>query len=163
MTALTFGSIIDSTPTTCCSLGTRTTTRRPFSRIHSPRSMASRLAASATRFFLAPLARSRRRLRSTSTMCFLRVWCSKPRAGYPASTSRNKYLVKPTYLSAEMSSFAQYDWRARPWLTLNLGLRYDYFSQLSETNNQISNVDLAAARIIVAGSDTSSTAGLAED
>jgi outer membrane receptor protein involved in Fe transport len=83
--------------------------------------------------------------------------------GYPASTSRNKYLVKPTYLSAEMSSFAQYDWRARPWLTLNLGLRYDYFSQLSETNNQISNVDLAAARIIVAGSDTSSTAGLAED
>ncbi len=83
--------------------------------------------------------------------------------GYPSSSSRNKYLVKPTYLSLEASSFAQYDWRARRWLTLNLGVRYDYFSELSEADDQISNVDLASGKIIVAGKDTSSTAGLVGD
>ena len=83
--------------------------------------------------------------------------------GYPSSSSRNKYLVKPTYLSLEASSFAQYDWRVRRWMTLNLGVRYDYFSELSEADNQISNVDLATGKIIVAGRDTSSTAGLVGD
>ena len=83
--------------------------------------------------------------------------------GYPSSSSRNKYLVKPTYLSLEASSFAQYDWRVRRWMTLNLGVRYDYFSELSEAGNQISNVDLASGKILVAGSDTSSTAGLVGD
>jgi Carboxypeptidase regulatory-like domain len=83
--------------------------------------------------------------------------------GYPSSSSRNKYLVKPTYLSLEASSFVQYDWRVRRWMTLNLGVRYDYFSELSEADNQISNVDLASGKIIVAGKDTSSTAGLVGD
>ena len=83
--------------------------------------------------------------------------------GYPSSSSRNKYLVKPTYLSLEASSFAQYDWRVRRWMTLNLGVRYDYFSELSEADDQISNVDLASGKIIVAGKDTSSTAGLVGD
>ncbi|MEO5742525.1 MAG: TonB-dependent receptor, partial [Vicinamibacterales bacterium] len=83
--------------------------------------------------------------------------------GYPSSSSRNKYLVRPTYLSVEASSFAQYDWHVRQWMTLNLGVRYDYFSQLSEADNQISNVDLAAGKIIVAGKETSSTAGLGAD
>ena len=83
--------------------------------------------------------------------------------GYPSSSSRNKYLVKPTYLSLEASSFAQYDWRVRRWMTLNLGVRYDYFSELSEADNQISNVDLASGKLIVAGNDTSSTAGLVGD
>jgi len=83
--------------------------------------------------------------------------------GLPSATSRNKYLVKPTYLSVETSSFTQYDWRARPWITLNLGVRYDYFSQLSEQDDLISNVDLAAGKIIVADKDTTSTAGLSRD
>src|SRR5262249_3326782 len=83
--------------------------------------------------------------------------------GYPSSTSRNKYLVMPTYLSVEASSFAQYDWRVRQWMTLNLGVRYDYFSQLSEKDNQIANVDLPSGKLIVAGKDTSATAGLAQD
>lgn len=83
--------------------------------------------------------------------------------GYPSSSSRNKYLVKPTYLSMEASSFAQYDWRVRSWMTLNLGVRYDYFGQFSEADNQISNVDLAAGKVLVAGRDTSATAGLAAD
>lgn len=83
--------------------------------------------------------------------------------GYPTSTSRSKYLVQPVYESIETGSFAQYDWRARDWLTLNLGVRYDYFSQLSEENNQISNVDLVTGKILIAGQGVSRTAGIQED
>ena len=60
----------------------------------------------------------------------------------------------------ETAAFAQYDWRVRSWMTLNLGVRYDYFGQFSEADNQISNVDLAAGKVLVAGRDTSATAGL---
>jgi trimeric autotransporter adhesin len=37
----------------------------------------------------------------------------------------------------------QDDWRLRGNLTLNFGLRYEYFSPFTETNNQIANLDLA--------------------
>lgn len=38
--------------------------------------------------------------------------------------------------------YAQDEWRLRGNLTLNLGLRYEYLSPLSETNNLIVNLDL---------------------
>jgi hypothetical protein len=71
--------------------------------------------------------------------------------GYPSATVRTKYLAEPTYSANELSGYIQDDWRARSWLTLNLGLRYDYYAPLTEADNQISNIDLAASVIRRAG------------
>ena len=71
--------------------------------------------------------------------------------GYPSATTRSKYLAEPTYVANEFSGFIQDDWRVRPWLTLNLGVRYDYYPPLTEYDNQIANVDLAAGVIRTAG------------
>ncbi len=40
--------------------------------------------------------------------------------------------------------FAQDEWRLRGNLTLNLGVRYEYFSPFSEINNRVVNLDLPA-------------------
>jgi hypothetical protein len=41
------------------------------------------------------------------------------------------------------NGYVQDDWRVRSNLTLNLGVRYEYFSPLTETNNQLVNLDIA--------------------
>jgi hypothetical protein len=46
--------------------------------------------------------------------------------------------------------FAQDEWRLRGTLTLNLGIRYEYVSPFTETNNRIVNLDVAPAFTAVA-------------
>jgi hypothetical protein len=70
--------------------------------------------------------------------------------GYPSVTSRNAELVLPNYHTVEPSVFAQDDWRATSWLTVNFGVRYDVYTPLSEENDNISNFDLATGRLLVA-------------
>lgn len=84
--------------------------------------------------------------------------------GYPASTTRSKYLVNPGLRNWEAAGYVQDDWRATRWLTLNLGLRYDYYGPNSEVANRISNVDLTQGKIIIAGQNgVSSSAGVKPD
>jgi hypothetical protein len=71
--------------------------------------------------------------------------------GFPASTARNRYLEHPGYRFLETGWFAQDDYRVNRWLTLNIGLRWDYYSPLSEAVNRIANFDFATSKLIFAG------------
>ncbi|HST52930.1 MAG TPA: carboxypeptidase regulatory-like domain-containing protein [Pyrinomonadaceae bacterium] len=56
-----------------------------------------------------------------------------PRTGGPADSQRY-------FRSSTDALFAQNDWKVRPNLTVNLGLRWEYFSPLSEKNGTLSNL-----------------------
>jgi len=84
--------------------------------------------------------------------------------GFPSATTRSKYLVSPGLRNWEMAAYIQDDWRVKPWLTLNIGLRYDYYGPNSEVANRISNVDLGQRKIIIAGQNgVSTSAGVEAD
>jgi hypothetical protein len=54
--------------------------------------------------------------------------------------SGNTYFRGSAY-----SAYAVDDWRLRPHLTLNLGLRYEFFTPLTEKYDRIANLDIAPA------------------
>ena len=49
------------------------------------------------------------------------------------------------------NAFAVDDWRMRTNLTINLGLRYEFFTPYSEKYNHIANLDIAPGFTAVAG------------
>lgn len=84
--------------------------------------------------------------------------------GISTQASRQNELVAPGYRTWEASGYIQDDWRAKPWLTLNLGLRYDVFTPFTEAHDRISNLDIMSAKILVAGQNgVSKTAGIETD
>jgi outer membrane receptor protein involved in Fe transport len=81
--------------------------------------------------------------------------------GYPASTTRSKYIVWPGLRLWETAAYLQDDWRVNGWLTLNLGVRYDYYGPITEVADRIANIDLAQGKIVVAGQNgVSKSAGV---
>jgi outer membrane receptor protein involved in Fe transport len=84
--------------------------------------------------------------------------------GYPFLVSRDLNFYDHRYRFAETGAYVQDDWRLRQWLTLNLGIRHDYYSPVTEADDNLTNIDLAAGRIIQAGQDgVSRTAGVQKD
>jgi len=84
--------------------------------------------------------------------------------GYPSQVARSHSLIYPHYQTNEPSAFVQDDWRATDWLTLNLGVRYDVFTPYTERDGQISNFDVANARILLADQNgVSTSAGVSTD
>ena len=84
--------------------------------------------------------------------------------GLPSQVQRSHTPFEPFYHVQEPSVYVQDDWRATSWLTLNLGLRYDVFTPFTEEEDRLSNIDLEAARVLVAGRDgVSRNAGVETD
>ena len=62
--------------------------------------------------------------------------------GLPQQTSLQFGANNYHFRGNSWDLFAQDEWRVRGSLTLNLGLRYEYVSPLTELNNRIANLDL---------------------
>jgi hypothetical protein len=67
-----------------------------------------------------------------------------PRTGTP--TSATKHIRSFIY-----AGYVQDDWRVTPKLTLNLGIRYEYFTPITEKNGNISNVVLGTGAQTLTG------------
>jgi hypothetical protein len=74
---------------------------------------------------------------------------NSPFAGY-STVSRQNIVILPHYRTWEPHVYVQDDWRLAPKLTVNLGLRYDYFTPFTEVKNQLSNFDSDTGKITVA-------------
>jgi hypothetical protein len=84
--------------------------------------------------------------------------------GIPYTVTRAVQMVPRYYRTWEPSAYVQDDWRVKPWLTLNLGLRYDIFTPVSDAHDAISTFDPATASLLTAGQNgVSSTANIKTD
>lgn len=71
--------------------------------------------------------------------------------GYPTLAAHDYTLNWPGERGSEWGMYFADDWRVSRKLTLNLGLRWDYYSPYSEVANRWANFNMATAKIDVAG------------
>lgn len=72
--------------------------------------------------------------------------------GNPLFAERGNLLTHPGYRTWEPSAYLQDDWRAKNWLTLNLGVRYEIFTPFTEAHNQQSNFNIKTLSVVQASS-----------
>ena len=84
------------------------------------------------------LATDRRAARWPARDTTLPIFCSDCRSKLPSSSAGNNYFHGNYW-----DLYAQDEWKMRGNLTLNLGVRYEYVSPLTELNNRIANLDLS--------------------
>ena len=84
----------------------------------------------------------------TCVTCFPVSAFSSPSYDY-AIKEPSPYLT--TFHSYVVAGYGQDTWRVKPNLTVNFGLRYEYFSPPSETNHQLWNFDTAANGLVRQG------------
>ena len=84
-------------------------------------------------------------------------------AGEPFFGLRGNQLNTQSLRSWEPSIYIQDDWRATNWLTINLGLRWDTSTPVSDAHNIFANFDPAQKKLLVAGVNTTSTGGIRTD
>jgi hypothetical protein len=71
--------------------------------------------------------------------------------GYPTAAIHDYTLNWPGQRGLELGLYAADDWRATRKLTLNFGIRWDYYSPFSEVANRWANFNLVTDKIDIAG------------
>jgi hypothetical protein len=82
--------------------------------------------------------------------------------GIPTTINRTNQLYTNYMRTTEPHVYLQDDWRATHSLTLNLGLRWDYFSPITNPRYQRSNFDINTLQLVIA-SPSNPTAGVQPD
>jgi hypothetical protein len=72
-------------------------------------------------------------------------------SGYYNQATRNMALAAPQYRDWEIGDFIQDNWRVNRFLTVNLGVRYDIYTPITEKHNALSNFDPTDAAILARG------------
>lgn len=65
--------------------------------------------------------------------------------GLPLGYIRGNSLIKPGFRASEYAGYVQDDWRITHSLTLNLGLRYEIYTPMSEAHNRYANFEYNTA------------------
>jgi len=72
--------------------------------------------------------------------------------GDPTTEQRIHFPIHPANRSQEPYEFIQDDWHVTSWLTLNLGLRYEIFTPITEAQNRMAAYNPVTNKIDVASS-----------
>lgn len=73
--------------------------------------------------------------------------------GYATLIAHDYTLNWPGQRGSEIGTYVADDWRATKKLTLNLGMRWDYYSPYSEVANRWANFNLTTGKIDIAGTN----------
>jgi hypothetical protein len=84
-------------------------------------------------------------------------------AGFPAFAVDAQQSAPQTLRTFQTDVFAQDDWRLRPNLTLNFGVRYEYNTPPTDPTNRMSAFDLATGQLAQVGTDGIPRAGYRPD
>jgi hypothetical protein len=84
--------------------------------------------------------------------------------GYPSLYEQDYLLVWPGIRGTETGLYVADDWRVNGKLTLNIGVRWEYYSPYSEVGNRWANFNPATGKLMIAGlNGVGTTAGLSGD
>lgn len=73
--------------------------------------------------------------------------------GQPFLSFRGRRFGSPVLRDNQYSAFLQDDWKVSNRLTLNLGVRYEYYTPFYSPTNELSMFDIDKRQIVIAGKD----------